>query len=286
MSLTPIVKWAGGKRQILHKIMSSMPKTFNTYYEPFVGGGALFLEIEPKKAIINDVNFELMSVYACLKDEELFRLMLKELEVHENKHSLDYYYEVRDWDRNPRFELFPLWKGASSSLYLNKACFNGLYRVNSKGFFNVPFGKKEKIKLYDQNNVEAIHKYFKNSNITLLTGDFVEACRTAKLGDFVYFDPPYDPWEEKKSFTAYTKFDFTKEDQIRLANCFKDLTKRGVKCLLSNHNTAFIRGLYSEFNIEVIPAKRMINSNAYGRGNVEEVLISNYSNEDFSYAKK
>ena len=142
MSLTPIVKWAGGKRQILHKIMSSMPKTFNTYYEPFVGGGALFLEIEPKKAIINDVNFELMSVYACLKDEELFRLMLKELEVHENKHSLDYYYEVRDWDRNPRFELFPLWKRASRTLYLNKACFNGLYRVNSKGFFNVPLDRK------------------------------------------------------------------------------------------------------------------------------------------------
>lgn len=286
MSLTPIVKWAGGKRQILQKIKSSMPKTFNTYYEPFVGGGALFLEIEPTKAIINDVNYELMSVYACLKDEELFRLMLKELEVHENKHSLDYYYEVRDWDRNPRFELFPLWKRASRTIYLNKACFNGLYRVNSKGFFNVPFGKKEKIKLYDKDNVEKIHTYFKSNNITLLTGDFIEACRTAKSGDFVYFDPPYDPWEEKKSFTAYTKFDFTKEDQIRLANCFKDLTKRGVKCLLSNHNTAFIRDLYSEFNIEVIPAKRMINSNATGRGNVEEVLISNYLNEDFSYAEK
>lgn len=286
MSLTPIVKWAGGKRQILDKIMLSIPKTFTTYFEPFVGGGALFLEIEPSKAIINDVNHELMSIYTCLKDEELYHLMLNELKLHESKHNSNYYYEIRSWDKNPRFELLPLWQRAARTIYLNKACFNGLYRVNSKGFFNVPFGKKEKIRLYDQKNLDAMHIYFKNKDVTILTGDFIEACRTAKSGDFVYFDPPYDPWEEKKSFTAYTKFDFTKEDQIRLANCFKDLTKRGVKCLLSNHNTEFIRELYSEFNIEVIPAKRMINSKASGRGFVEEVLISNYSTEEFSYAEK
>ncbi len=276
MNLNPFVKWAGGKRQVLPKIISNIPNTFNTYYEPFVGGGALFLEMQPKKAYINDVNHELISIYTCLKDKEMFDLMTQELDIHQTKHNSEYFYEVRAWDRNPRFELLPIWKRAARTIYLNKACFNGLYRVNAKGFFNVPFGKKDKVKIYDANNLESIHNYFKMNNITILNGDFVEACRTAKKGDFVYFDPPYDSWEEKGSFTAYTKFNFTKEDQIRLLECFKDLTKRGVYCLLSNHNTKFIRELYSNYNIEIIPAKRIINSKPSGRGYVEEVLVSNY----------
>jgi DNA adenine methylase len=272
----PIVKWAGGKHQLLEKIKELMPKEYNNYYEPFVGGGALLFELAPKNATINDVNLELLAIYTCMKDDELYKLMLKELDKHEENHNEEYYYEVRSWERDNRFELEPLWKRAARAIYLNKACFNGLYRVNAKGYFNVSSAKKEKVNTYDLDNMESIHNYFKNDNITILSGDFVEAIRTAKEGDFVYFDPPYDNFEDKESFTAYSKFDFNKDDQIRLANCFKDLTNRGVKCMLSNHNTKFINELYKDFNIHVVNAKRMINANANGRGNVEEVIITNY----------
>ena len=276
MCMIPVVKWAGGKRQILEKLKANMPKQFNNYFEPFIGGGALLFDLAPKHATINDVNQELLAIYTCLKDDELYRLMLDELDKHENNHSEEYYYQVREWDRNPRFELEPLWKRASRAIYLNKACFNGLYRVNAKGYFNVPSGRKEKVVTYSKENMEEIHNYFRTDNVTILSGDFVEATRNAREGDFVYFDPPYDTWEDKESFTAYSKFDFNKDDQRRLAQCFKDLTNRGVKCMLSNHNTAFINELYDGINIKIIQAKRMINANASGRGAVEEVIITNY----------
>lgn len=276
MCMSPVVKWAGGKRQILEKLKANLPEKFNNYFEPFIGGGALLFDLAPKNATINDVNQELLAIYTCLKDDELYRLMLEELDKHERNHSEEYYYQVREWDRDPRFELEPLWKRAARAIYLNKSCFNGLYRVNAKGYFNVPSAKKEHVVTYSKANMEEIHEYFKDDNVTILSGDFVEATRNAHEGDFVYFDPPYDTWEDKESFTAYSKFDFNKDDQRRLADCFKDLTNRGVKCMLSNHNTAYINELYNGFNIQVIKAKRMINANAAGRGAVEEVIITNY----------
>lgn len=276
MCMSPVVKWAGGKRQILEKLKANLPEKFNNYFEPFIGGGALLFDLAPKNATINDVNQELLAIYTCLKDDELYRLMLEELDKHEKYHSEEYYYQVREWDRDPRFELEPLWKRAARAIYLNKSCFNGLYRVNAKGYFNVPTAKKEHIVTYSKENMEEIHEYFKDDNVTILSGDFVEATRNAHEGDFVYFDPPYDSWEDKESFTAYSKFDFNKDDQRRLADCFKDLTNRGVKCMLSNHNTAYINELYNGFNIQVIKAKRMINANAAGRSAVEEVIITNY----------
>lgn len=276
MCMSPVVKWAGGKRQILEKLKANLPEKFNNYFEPFIGGGALLFDLAPKNATINDVNQELLAIYTCLKDDELYILMLEELDKHEKNHSEEYYYQVREWDRDPRFELEPLWKRAARAIYLNKSCFNGLYRVNAKGYFNVPSAKKEHVVTYSKANMEEIHEYFKDDNVTILSGDFVEATRNAHEGDFVYFDPPYDSWEDKESFTAYSKFDFNKDDQRRLADCFKDLTNRGVKCMLSNHNTAYINELYNGFNIQVIKAKRMINANAAGRGAVEEVIITNY----------
>lgn len=276
MCMSPVVKWAGGKRQILEKLKANLPEKFNNYFEPFIGGGALLFDLAPKNATINDVNQELLAIYTCLKDDELYRLMLEELDKHEKNHSEEYYYQVREWDRDPRFELEPLWKRAARAIYLNKSCFNGLYRVNAKGYFNVPSAKKEHVVTYSKANMEEIHEYFKDDNVTILSGDFVEATRNAHEGDFVYFDPPYDSWEDKESFTAYSKFDFNKDDQRRLADCFKDLTNRGVKCMLSNHNTVYINELYNGFNIQVIKVKRMINANASGRGAVEEVIITNY----------
>ena len=276
MNAKPIVKWAGGKRQLIDKLLEHMPKEYNNYFEPFIGGGALLFELMPNNATINDVNQELLAIYRCLANNEWFKLMIEDLEKNEKKHSEDYYYEIRKIDRNPEFEKLPIWKRASRAIYLNKSCFNGLYRVNSNGYFNVPSGKKKKVQTYDKENIIKLHDYFMNNNVTILEGDFSKAVENAKPGDFVYFDPPYDPFDDRESFTSYTKFNFSKEDQKRLADLFKELSNKGVYVMLSNHNTKYINELYEGFNIYIVNAKRMINADSKGRGNVEEVIITNY----------
>lgn len=276
MNAKPIVKWAGGKRQLIDKLLELMPQEYNNYFEPFIGGGALLFELMPKNATINDVNEELLAIYRCLVNDENFKLMLNDLEEHERLHSEEHYYEVREEDRNPNFSLMPIWKRASRAIYLNKSCFNGLYRVNSNGYFNVPSGKKTKVQTYEKENIIKLHNYFMNENVNILDGDFTKAVENAKCGDFVYFDPPYDPFDEKESFTSYTKFNFSKDDQRRLANLFKELSSKGVYVMLSNHNTNFINELYKDYNIIIVNAKRMINADSKGRGNVEEVIITNY----------
>lgn len=276
MNAKPIVKWAGGKRQIIDKLIERIPQSYNNYFEPFIGGGALLFELMPKNAVINDINQELLAIYKCLANEEWFNLMINDLEEHEKNHSEDYYYKIREVDRYQEFGNLPIWKRASRTIYLNKSCFNGLYRVNSKGYFNVPSGKKEKVQTYEKENIIKLHNYFMNENITILEGDFVKAVEEAKKGDFVYFDPPYDSFEEKKSFTSYSKYNFTKEDQKKLSEVFKELANKGVYVMLSNHNTKYINELYEGFNINIISAKRMINANSNGRGEVEEVIITNY----------
>ena len=274
--LHPFVKWAGGKTQLLDAILSHMPKSFGRYYEPFVGGGALLLRIQPEAFSINDMNDELLSVYRCLCDEELFSRFKDELLRHEGNHSEEYYYQIRSLDKEPGFAELPIWVHAGRMVYLNKACFNGLYRVNAKGYFNVPSGKKKSVNCFDRENLQALHEYFMGAQPTITQGDFYGAVRNAQPGDFVYFDPPYDTWEDKDSFTSYSKDEFGKEAQARLAACFRELSDRGVLVMLSNHNTRYINELYAGFHINVVPAMRMINSKADGRGAVEEVLITNY----------
>lgn len=276
MHARPIVKWAGGKRQLIDKLLELMPSNYNHYFEPFVGGGALLFELMPDNATINDINHELLAIYKSLGNEEDYKLMIQELEKHERLHSEEHYYEVREEDRNPHFQDLPNWKRASRAIYLNKSCFNGLYRVNANGYFNVPSGKKKKVQTYDKENIEKLHNYFMTKKVTILEGDFTKAVETAKAGDFVYFDPPYDPFEDKKSFNSYTKFNFSKNDQKRLADLFYELANNGVYVMLSNHNTKFINELYHNYNIHVVEAKRMINADSNGRGNVEEVIITNY----------
>ena len=275
MSAKPIVKWAGGKRQIIDKLIECLPRKYNNYYEPFIGGAALLLELMPEKAVINDVNSELLSIYRCLQNDNYYAELIELLKEHELKHNEDYYYEIRNMDRDANFLNLSLPVRAARALYLNKSCFNGLYRVNAKGYFNVPSARKEKVNTFEEENIKAVHDYFKN-HVTILEGDFVKAVENATKGDLVYFDPPYDPIENKESFTSYTKDDFGKDDQKRLADLFKELDKKGVYVMLSNHNTKFINELYSEYNIHVINARRMINADSKGRGNVEEVIITNY----------
>jgi DNA adenine methylase len=272
----PFVKWAGGKTQILLKLKEFLPNSYNTYFEPFLGGGALFFSLSPNKAILNDQNSELICAYQCFKDRKLTYLLKKELKGHEENHSEAYFYQIRSLDQSADFLNTPIHVRAARMIYLNKACFNGLYRVNSKGYFNVPFGKKIKVNTFDEDNFDAISDYFSSHEIHFFNQDYQETVANAKKGDFVYFDPPYDVYPNKSGFVDYGKDGFGKEEQIRLRNCAIDLTKKGVKVMLSNHNTPLINELYNSFTIHVIDAKRMINSNAEGRGFVQEVIVTNY----------
>lgn len=272
----PFVKWAGGKTQILEKIREYMPKKFNMYYEPFLGGGAVFFDLVPSKAVISDSNKELVSAFKCFQNKESFELLIDEVIKHQNNHSEEYYYQIREVDRSKRYEFLPDYVKAARMIYLNKSCFNGLYRVNSKGYFNVPSGKYEKVNAYDEKLYLNIFSYFSSNKITILNEDFEKVVSSAKKNDFVYFDPPYDTYEEQNNFTSYSKENFGKDEQVRLSEVFKRLSKKGVYAMLSNHNTKLINELYKDFNINVIQAKRSINSKANGRGNVEEVIITNY----------
>ena len=270
----PFVKWAGGKRQIIDKLKQYIPSNYNCYYEPFVGGGALFFELAPKVAVINDSNKELMNVYKVLCDHEKYTKMCKVLNGYEANHSEEFYYEVRNMDKEKNFNRLSDYKKAARTLYLNKSCFNGLYRVNSKGQFNVPFNKNKKVNTYDGENLLTIHMHLNMNDITIENVDFEECVKTAKKGDFVYFDPPYD--SDTSTFNSYTEEGFAKEEQRRLAKVFKELDDRGVYVMLSNHNTILINELYKDYNIHIIEAKRSINSKGNKRGNVEELIITNY----------
>lgn len=271
----PFVKWAGGKRQVMNEIKKYIPENYNTYYEPFVGGGAVFFELAPKKAVLNDYNKELMNVFECIKDEIKFEKMCNELNHHEANHSEEYYYDIRNVDRDKnKFNRIADYKRAARTIYLNKACFNGLYRVNSKNEFNVPYGKKDKVNTYEGQNLGIVHCILNFNDIELISTDFEEAVKNAKKGDFIYFDPPYD--SDTTTFNSYTDGGFGKEEQIRLFNLFEQLDKKGCYIMLSNHNTKLIRDLYKNYNIHVIKAKRNINANGKKRGSVEEVIITNY----------
>ena len=270
----PFLKWAGGKRQLLPEIKNYVPKKYNMYYEPFLGGGAILFNLQPKNATINDSNTELINCYEVIRDslEEL----IEDLKKHENNES--YYYEMRELDRTTTYkDNYDKIKRASRILYLNKTCYNGLFRVNSQGQFNVPFGRYKNPNILDEAVLRAVNKYLNNNKVKIFNTDFEKAVLDAKKGDFVYFDPPYDPVSNTASFTGYDVNGFDKEEQKRLKSVFDDLTSRGCQALLSNADTDFIIKLYgSRYKIEKISATRAINSNALKRGKITEVLVRNY----------
>ena len=274
--INPFVKWAGGKRQVILDIERRLPNHFNHYYEPFVGGGAVFMHLKKQDIVINDYSQELINTYLIIKNQP-YKLMDK-LDEFENNHRInpeEYYYKVRGMDRDFDIlsELSDLDK-AARFIYLNKTCFNGLYRINSKGQFNVPFNKKEKVNTYNRNNIINLSEYLNNHHVKILNGDFEASVIDATKGDFIYFDPPYD-LIKKDTFDSYTIGGFGVEGQKRLAQVFKNLHKKGCYVMLSNHDTPLIRELYQDFKIDTINVKRMINSDAKNR-NGEEVIIYNY----------
>ncbi len=269
----PFLKWAGGKRQLIFQMDQYFPKDFNKYIEPFVGGGAIYFYLLPEYAILIDNNQDLINAYNVIKIN--VSRLIKSLKKHKNEK--EYYYEIRKIDRNP--EVFRDWSNiekASRTIYMNRCCFNGLYRVNSKGEFNVPFGKYKNPKFCDKENLIAVSRALQNTN--LVCNSFKRCLNFAQEGDFIYLDPPYVPISDSANFTSYTKDNFNKEDQIELYNVYKVLDERGCKVMLSNSYSDFIIDLYKEFRIKILKAKRAINSDASKRGAVKEVLILNYYN--------
>jgi DNA adenine methylase len=273
----PFLKWAGGKRQLLPEIVKYVPKltSKHTYYEPFIGGGALLFELQPPKVVINDRNGELINCYVVIKDS-LDELMT-ELSKDKYSNNEKSYYDMRDLDRsNKKYAKLSAVEKAARIIYLNKTCYNGLFRVNSQGQFNVPFGRYKNPNFLDNAVLTAVNKYLNSNNITLSNLDFQEAVQDAKKGDFVYLDPPYDPVSETASFTGYDVNGFNRDEQERLKKVFDDLTERGCKVMLSNSCTDFILDLYKDYQIKKVRATRSINSNALKRGMVNEVLVLNY----------
>ena len=278
--VSPVLKWVGGKRQLISDIEPLIPKSISTYVEPFVGGGAVLFHLQPKKAIINDYNQELMNVYQVIKDKP--NELIEVLQEQKGLNSEDYFYEIRSLDRSENYENMTDVEKAGRVIYLNKTCFNGLFRVNRAGFFNTPYGKYKNPSIVNEVTIKAVSNYFNSAKIKFLTGDYKEALRRLRRGAFVYFDPPYVPISSSSSFTGYTEHGFDYEKQVELRDECLKLHNRGVKFLQSNSYSPEILELYSDqkvFNIEIVKAKRSINSQVDKRGEISEVLIYNYEKE-------
>jgi DNA adenine methylase len=247
-----------------------MPARFGSYFEPFLGGGAMFFRLAPGRAVLADCNEDLMNVYRCVAWK--VDAVIQRLEVHRQQHDKDHYYAVRErWNTGARAQ--PAVDRAAAFLYLNKTCYNGLFRVNQKGHFNVPMGRYEQPRICDPEQLRAASQLLRRAE--LHTGHFAGQVAEASAGDFVYFDPPYDPVSRTASFTSYTANCFGPDAQRELAALVLSLTRRGVHVMVSNSDTPFIRELYRDLDIEQVAALRAINSRADARGTVNELIITN-----------
>ena len=271
--MKPILKWAGGKQQLLPEIRKRIPKQFNTYFEPFLGGGAVLLDLQPERFVISDINSELINLYKVIESD--LQALISELRHHKEKHCEEYYYSVRVLDRGLGYERLSSVERAARTLYLNKTCFNGLYRVNKKGQFNTPFGKYKNPNIVNKEGLQAVSDFLNNSDGLICSDEYKRVLRIATEGDFVYLDPPYDV-VKNTSFTGYTKGGFGKQEHLEVKKTCDTLNAKGVKFLLSNSATLFILDLYKDYQLDTIQSRRSINSNGNGRGKVSEVLIKNY----------
>ncbi|MDO5664224.1 MAG: DNA adenine methylase [Bacteroidia bacterium] len=272
--VSPFLKWVGGKRQLIPSILNFMPKNIKkyNYIEPFVGGGAILFHIQPQNAIINDLNKELINVYEVIKNnlEELIENLKK------HKNEPDYFYEIRGLDRTAEYKNMSPVLRASRVIFLNKTCYNGLYRVNNAGEFNAPYGFYKKPNIVNEPTLKAVSKYLNNNNISIYCQDYSEVLKLADHNSFVYLDPPYYPISESSNFTGYVQGGWDMWDQVRLREVCDELDSKGVKFLLSNSSASFIKDQYKNYNISVVKAIRAINSNGANRGEVDELLIRNY----------
>ena len=272
----PFVKWAGGKRQLMSELEKNFPTKFGTYLEPFLGGGAVMFDLLTKehnlKCNVSDLNSDLVLSYVTIRDR--LEKLIESLENHSknyHKHSTGYYYEVRNQEPKNQIEK------VSRLLFLNKTCFNGLYRVNSKGKFNVPLGRYTNPNIVNKENLQAVSKTLQSGKIKISCRDFSSIIKDAKKGDFVYFDPPYQPVSDTANFTSYTHRDFTEDDLERLADLANQLNSKGCNVMLSNSNSKTVKKLFSSvWKIKEIKANRAINSNSQKRTGHKEFIIKNY----------
>jgi DNA adenine methylase len=273
--MDPILKWAGGKRKLLSKIKNLIDINHlrnHTLYEPFVGGGALFMDVENSNVAINDLNYELINVYLVVRDHP--ELLISELKEHQKNHNRDYYYKVRDFDRQEEYIKMSNINKASRTIYLNRTCYNGLYRVNSKGYFNVPLGTYQNQDIVIKDKILKLSEYLNKSNVHITNQDFSDAVRDAKSGDLVYFDPPYD-YELSDGFTSYTSNGFTRADLSRLKVICDELIRRGCKVIISNNDTPYVNSLFNDisYKIEHVITSWTISRDSNSRKEKREVII-------------
>lgn len=271
--VAPVVKWVGGKRQLIDDLTPLFPKKITAYCEPFVGGGAVLFSLQPKIAYVNDINAELINIYEVIRDD--VDALIAALSEHKNEEK--YFYSIRDWDRDIETYLQrSKVQRAARIIYLNKTCYNGLFRVNNAGEFNAPYGHYKKPNIVSAPTLRAVSNYFQSTQLTFTNTDYAEVLSNVSKGTFVYLDPPYDPVSDTANFTGYTRGGFDRTEQVRLRECCDELTRRKIKFMLSNSATEFIREQYADYDITPVRAKRAINSNASKRGHVDEVVIRNY----------
>lgn len=273
----PFIKWVGGKRGLLSQIIPHIDTNFNNYFEPFIGGGALFFELynkgilKDKEVFLFDINSELVNTYNIVKT--MPHKLIEELRIFKENHSKEFYYEVRAWDREDDFLKRTELQRAARFIYLNKTCFNGLYRVNKKNQNNVPMGAYKTPKICDVETI--INASRALENVHILNISYKEVLNYAKEGDFVYFDPPYYPLNPTSSFTSYSEFEFLQKEQEELFNIFSKLDLKGCQVLHSNSYTELIKDLYAEYEQIEVQASRFINSKSNDRGKISELLIKN-----------
>lgn len=270
--LKPVLKWVGGKRQLLPEILPLIPPN-TMYVEPFVGGAAVLLGEQPRKARINDANEELINVYRSIRDNT--NELLELLKEHKANNSSEYYYEIRGLDRSESYSTLSAVQRAARIIYLNKTGYNGLFRVNSRGQLNVPYGRYKNPDIVQESAICALSLYLNDNEIEILSGDYKKALTDLPTGAFVYLDPPYMPISETSSFTGYTEGGFSYEEQKRLRDCCVALREQGIRFIQSNSDCEAIRELYKDFQIKVVRARRSINSDGNRRGPVNEVMIIN-----------
>lgn len=272
-NVKPILKWAGGKRQLLPQITAAAPEGYERYFEPFVGGGAVLFGLQPERAIVNDLNAELINLYEVVRGdvEKLIAL----LSTYPN--DAEFFAQMRALDRDAEaFATLSDVERAARTVYLNKTCYNGLYRVNSQGQFNAPFGRYKNPTICDEVTLRAVSEYLRGAEIEFHNGSYEAVLGAATERDFVYLDPPYDPVNVTSSFVGYAAGGFGRAEQVRLKEACDELDARGVKFMLSNSATDFIRELYADYNVGIVSATRAINSVASRRGKIDEVLVTNY----------
>ena len=271
----PFLKWVGGKQQLLPQFADLYPPRFHRYFEAFLGGGAVFFHLWTMGRLtdhvcLSDNNDELVNVYLVVRDN--LDALVDAVRVHEKRHDKAYYYQIRNWDRDAT-PMSPVAR-AARTIYLNRTCFNGLYRVNSKRQFNVPVGSYVNPKILHTSVLEAAHQALQHVDVEVR--DFRTLADSAREGDFVYLDPPYHPLNATSSFTTYTADSFHEKDQQELAQLFATLSDKGCLCMLSNSHTPLILELYKKFRVEVVHAKRAVNARGDGRGKIQEVVVLNY----------